>query len=151
MCFVFKGAIILLSLFSLTFAEELGRPYEVSEDGEVAAVESQFPGMGGMGGMMGGMGGPMMGMGGMMGPMGGMMGGMGGMPMNGGGNCPCQPACQPCMPWTPCQPCSCPCSPAPTTPRPEDSSVGDGPICVNGAPNEFFPDCCFNGGRGKFW
>lgn len=78
------------------------------------------------------------------------MGGMGGMPMNGGGNCPCQPACQPCMPWTPCQPCSCPCSPAPTTPGPEETTVRNDPICVNGAPNEFFPDCCFNGGRGKF-
>lgn len=103
LCFVFKGAIILLSLLSLTFAEELGRPYEVPVEGEVDAVESQFPGMmggpmGPMGGMMGGMGGPMMGgMGGMGGMMGGM-GGMGGMPMN-GGNCPCQPSCQPCMPW----------------------------------------------------
>lgn len=93
-----KGAIILLSLLSLAFAEELGRPYEEfdDEDGEIDPVESQFPGMMmGMGGGMG-MGSPMMGGMGMGGPM------MGGMGMGGGfgGSCSCgaRPVCQPCMP-----------------------------------------------------
>jgi hypothetical protein len=56
-----------------------------------------------------------------------------------------------CMQWRPCN-CVCPppCPPpttSTTTPEPE---VSAGPICDNGAPNEFFPDCCFNGGRGRF-
>lgn len=101
-----KGAIIILSLLSFAFAEEDGRPYEQFDGADelIEPVESQFPGMMGMG-MGGGMGGPMGGMGmGMGGPMGmgmggGMMG-MGGMPMNGGScSCGAQPICQPCMPW----------------------------------------------------
>jgi hypothetical protein len=155
------GVIIIVSLLSIVLAqeEEIPQPYVVEEiEGvkDVKPVESQFPGM--MPPMMGGMMPPMMGgMGGMMPPM---MGGMGGMmpPMMGGmgaqqmNSCPCgaPPSCPPCMPWTPCQPCSCPCSSPTTTENPATPPVSVGPKCDNGAPDEFFPDCCFNGGRGRF-
>jgi hypothetical protein len=54
----------------------------------------------------------------------------------------------------PC-PCVCPppCPPQQTTTSPDQETtptVGGGPVCENGAPNEHFPDCCFNGGRGRF-
>lgn len=96
---VSQGVVILLSLFSLALAEELGRPYEETVEGEDVKPDEAQMMMPGMGNPMMGMMGPM-GMGGM-GGMGGMMGGgMGGMPMNGGmSNCGCQPICQPCMPW----------------------------------------------------
>lgn len=56
-----------------------------------------------------------------------------------------------CIPMMPCN-CVCPprCPPQETTTPSDDGGVGDGPKCTNGAPDQFFPDCCFNGGSGRF-